>query len=224
METVLAAAGDTWGIPGSTFAASFAGAAAVLLIAALIHRIVLFSGRHTPVDRLGPQQAAYLNGGDKLAVYSSLAGLRATNAIAALPGRTLVASGPMPPNVTPLDQAVYHAASQHVRARDVVNDQWVRTALAELRDDLERRGLARDRHTRKAARAVPFLMLALAGLGGVRMIAGAANGKPVGILAALVIVMAFLALFFIGSIRPVTRAGGRTLGEMRRQHAYLSPR
>src|SRR5688500_6620360 len=152
MQTVLAAQGDTWGIPGQAFLALFAAAAGILVIAALILRAVLFAGHHTPVDRLGPQQVAFLNGGDKLAVYSSLAGLRGAGAIEVAPGRTLTTSGPMPVGATPLDQAVYNAAAKRVRARDVSGDQWVAMALSALRDDLERQGLAPSQGTRAAAR------------------------------------------------------------------------
>lgn len=223
MQTVLAAQGDTWGIPGSTFLALFAGAAAVLLVAALIHRAVLFAGHHTPVDQLGPQQVAFLNGGEKLAVYSSLAGLKGAGAIEVAPGRTLTTSGPMPAGATPLDQAVYNAASQHVRAGDVAGHTWVTMALAVLREDLERRGLAPSEGTRAAARAVPFLMLALLGVGMARLIAGATGGKPVGFLIALLIVWMFVTLGFLLKVPTRTRAARRALDDLRRHHAYLSP-
>ncbi|WP_173153717.1 TIGR04222 domain-containing membrane protein [Phytohabitans suffuscus] len=223
METVLAAQGDTWGIPGQTFLALFAGAAGVLVIAALIHRAVLFAGHHTPVDRLGPQQVAYLNGRDKLAVYSSLAGLRGAGAIEVAPGRTLTASGPMPAGATPLDQAVYNAASQRVRARDVADDQWVKMALDSLRDDLERRGLAPSQGTRVAARTVPMTMLALLAVGLVRLVAGISGGKPVGFLIALLLVWALVTLVFFRTIPSRTRAARRALDQLRRQHSYLAP-
>jgi uncharacterized protein (TIGR04222 family) len=223
MQTVLAAQGDTWGIPGSTFLTLFAGAAAVLVVAALIHRAVLFAGHHTPVDRLGPQQVAFLNGGDKLAVYASLAGLKGAGAIEVGPGRTLTASGPMPVGATPLDQAVYNAASQHVRARDVAGHTWVAMALATLREDLEQRGLAPSQGARAAARSVPFLMLALLGLGVVRVVAGAMGDKPVVFLVVLLIVWMFVTLAFLINVPTRTKAARRALEELRRQHAYLSP-
>lgn len=223
MQRVLAAQGDTWGIPGPTFLALFAVAAVALMIAALIHRAVLFAGHHTPVDRLGPQQVAYLNGGDKLAVYSSLAGLRAAGAIEVAAGRTLTTAGPMPAGATPLDQAVYNAASQRVRARDVAGEQWVAMALASLREDLEQRGLAPSQGTRAAARAVPFLMLVLLGVGAVRLVAGTMADKPVGFLIALLVVWTFVTIGFLVSVPTRTRAARRALGELRRQHAHLSP-
>jgi uncharacterized protein (TIGR04222 family) len=223
MQTVFAAPGDTWGIPGSTFLTLFAAAAATLVIAALIHRAVLFAGHHTPVDRLGPQQVAYLNGGEKLAVYSSLAGLKGAGAIEVAPGRTLTASGPMPAGATPLDQAVYNAASQRVRARDVADDQWVAMALTALREDLEQRGLAPSQGARAAARAVPLLMLALLGLGLVRVVAGATGGKPVIFLVVLLIVWLFVSLAFLIGVPTRTKAARRALEDLRRKHAYLSP-
>lgn len=223
MQTVLAAQGDTWGIPGSSFLALFAAIAAALVIAALIHRAVLFAGHHTPVDRLGPQQVAFLNGGDKLAIYSSLAGLKGAGAIEVAPGRTLTTSGPMPAGATPLDQAVYNAASQHVRARDVADNQWVAMALTSLREDLEQRGLAPSEGARAAARALPFLMLALLGLGVVRVVAGVTNDKPVVFLVVLLAVWTIITLAFLVKVPTRTRAARRALEELRRQHAYLSP-
>jgi len=223
MQTVFAAPGDTWGIPGSTFLTLFAGTAAVLVVVALIHRAVLFAGHHTPVDRLGPQQVAFLNGGEKLAVYSSLAGLKGAGAIEVAPGRTLTTSGPMPTGATPLDQAVYNAASQRVRARDVADDQWVAMALTALREDLERRGLAPSEGARAAARAVPLLMLALLGAGLVRVVAGAMGDQPVIFLIVLLIVWMFITLGFLINVPTRTRAARRALDELRRQHHHLSP-
>lgn len=223
MQTVLAAQGDTWGIPGPTFLALFAGAAGVLVIAAFVHRAILFAGHHTPVDQLHPQQVAYLNGGPKLAVYASLAGLKSSGAIGVGPGRTLVASGHMPAGATSLDQAIYNAAGRGVRARDVNSDQWVSMALTSLREDLERRGLAPAEGTRVAARVVPLAMLALLALGVARLIAGISGDKPVGFLIALLIVWVFVSIGFFASVPTQTRAAKRALAELRRRHSYLSP-
>jgi uncharacterized protein (TIGR04222 family) len=93
----LAAPGDTWGIPGTTFLGYYIALILLVGILAAIHRRILFRG---PSDvyaaGLGPQQVAYLGGREKLAVYSSIAGLRAAGALTSSQGGTLVQSGPMP--------------------------------------------------------------------------------------------------------------------------------
>jgi uncharacterized protein (TIGR04222 family) len=124
METV--AAGDTWGVPGPAFLIGYLAAVAVVLIAALLHRRAVFAGRSgTPADRLGPQQLAYLNGGDQLAIYASLGALRTAGSIAGASDKTLWQSGPLPAGVTPLDTAVYNAAGRRIRAREIRSDRWV---------------------------------------------------------------------------------------------------
>src|ERR1700753_4465139 len=124
---------DTWGISGPTFLLYFGGAMVAIAIISAIHRKTLFRGRRQArVDNLGPQQVAYLNGGDKLAIYASMGGLRAAGALSTGPGRTLVQSGPPPAGGTPLDNAVYHAAARGVRTRELPDDQWVRSAIEQL--------------------------------------------------------------------------------------------
>lgn len=224
MMTSLAASGDTWGIPGPTFLALFAVLAGVLVIAALIHRGILFAGRRDlPADRLGPQQAAYLNGGEKLAVYTALGGLRGAGAIGVSADRTLAPAGSMPAGVTPLDQAVYNAAGKRIRPRDLQGDPWVANALTQLREELEAAGLAPTREARRAARAVPLLMLALLGLGIVRVLAGLAGDKPVGFLIALLVVWTPITLVFLFKVPRHTRAARQALSDLRRYHVHLSP-
>src|SRR3954452_13928807 len=102
---------DTWGIPGPTFIVGYIAALVVIAILAAAHRKLLFRGDKTArVDDLGPQQLAYLNGGDRLAVYSSIGGIRAAGALATS-GSALVQTGPIPAGVTPLDSAIHHEAS-----------------------------------------------------------------------------------------------------------------
>ncbi len=78
-------------------------AATVLVVGTLVHRIRGLAG--TPVDggaaQLGPQQVAYLNGGDQLAVWTALGGLCRAGAVGVHPDRRIVADGPMPAGVTP---------------------------------------------------------------------------------------------------------------------------
>src|SRR5690349_4989689 len=158
---------NTWGIPGPTFLIIYLGAIVAAAILAAIHRRLLFAGdTRTDVERLGPQQVAYLNGRDRQAIYTALGGLRAAGAIASGPDRTLTQTGPLPAGVTPLDTAVYNAAGRHIRARDVGSDPWVRAAVDELRERLENVGLVRTAAQRRTARlwAVAGVALVLIGI------------------------------------------------------------
>jgi uncharacterized protein (TIGR04222 family) len=222
----LAAAGDTWGIPGPTFLAFFFGALLVISVLAALHRYVLFAGRTgADVSSLGPQQVAYLGGGDKIAVYTAIAGLRAAGAIGSDADRTLQPTGPLPGGVTPLDTAVYHAAGRRMRSRDVASEQWVGAALEQLRSGLESAGLATTAAQRSIARlwAVPAGILV--GVGVLRIIAGWRNDRPVGFLVPLTAFALILTFTLVAKSRTTrTRAATKAIAELRRQHAYLAPR
>ena len=171
---------DTWGIPGPTFIVGYLTALIAVVILAAAHRKVLFRGdKNARVDDLGPQQLAYLNGGDRLAVYSSIGGLRAAGALGTS-GSALVQTGPIPAGVTPLDSAVHHAAGGQLRTRDLRHDHWVRSALDDLRAGLERRGLAVSPEALKQARLWAWAAGALTLIGVLRLVAGIQNNKPVG--------------------------------------------
>jgi uncharacterized protein (TIGR04222 family) len=220
----LAAQGATWGIPGPAFLVLYFAAIAAVLILSAIHRRVLFSGnRNAPVDRLGPQQVAYLNGGDQLAVYASLGGLRGAGAITGGPGKTLQQSGPMPAGTTPLDSAVYNAAGRRIRARDLTGDQWVVAAVRQLREGLEAQGLAVTPAKLKAARAWALVgaLVVLAGVA--RLVDGLQNDKPVGFLVVAIVVAVVLTIMLLTRRRRATHAADKGLRALRQQHAYLAP-
>src|SRR3982750_4195235 len=163
---------DTWGISGPTFLACYFGALVAVVVAASIHRRSLFGGESdVRIDRLGPQQVAYLSGGDRLAIYSSIGGLRALEAIGIGAGRTLTQTGAIPAGVTPLDNAIHNAAARGVRARELHTDPVVASALDQLRHDLESSGLAVSRARRREAAVWVFVAGALAALGVARLIA-----------------------------------------------------
>jgi uncharacterized protein (TIGR04222 family) len=220
----LAAAGDTWGISGPTFLAYFLAAAVVVVVGSKLHRAQLFAGtRDDNRRRLTSDEAAYLNGGPRLAGYAALAGLRNSGAIGLGSDGALVQSGPLPAGATALDQAIYHAAGNRVRPRALAAQQWVAAALTDLRDRLERDGLLVTDEQRRAARTGPLLLLALAAFGAVRLYAGVANARPVGFL-----LIATVALGAIGALQLFrfprrTRKGNAVLQAMRRDNGYLSP-
>jgi uncharacterized protein (TIGR04222 family) len=220
----LAAQGDTWGISGPAFLVLYSAMIVAVLILSAIHRRILFAGDRTAsVDRLGPQQVAYLNGGDRLAVYAALGGLRGAGAIAGGPGKTLYQAGPLPAGVTPLDSAIYNAAGRRIRARDLTGDEWVGAAVRQLREGLEAQGLAVAPATLKVARLWALVAAAMVLLGVGRFVDGLQNDKPVTYLVIAIIVGIFVTIGLMTRKRRATRAADKGLAALRKQHAYLSP-
>jgi uncharacterized protein (TIGR04222 family) len=215
---------ETWGISGPAFLALYLLTVFAVLVLSGIHRWVLFRGQSsTGYEHVGPQQAAYLNGGEQLAVYSSLGGLRRAGAVGVHSDRTLAPTGPLPAGVTPLDQAVYNAAGKRILARTLRGDPWVASALTQLREGLERSALALTPAQRRTARTWAAVMAAVLVLGVARLFAGIANGRPVGFLF-FALVFAFLCTLLLLRVPFRTRAGSAALSALRAQHSYLSPR
>lgn len=220
---ILAASGDTWGIPGPLFLKLYLMVAAVAVVGTLLHRRRTTAGPPTPPGPTSsPQQVAYLNGGDQLAVWSALGGLRAAGAIDVRPDRRLIAAGPTPTGVTPLDHAIRHAARQPVAARKLGRDSGVARALEQLRLGLEQRGLLIDADGVRALRRGRNLLLALLALGVVRLVAGLINGRPVGWL---LLALAGLGVAFALLARTPrrTRAANVLLRRLRSSSHHLSP-
>ncbi|MGB2570491.1 TIGR04222 domain-containing membrane protein [Micromonospora citrea] len=221
--TVLAAPGDTWGIPGPVFLGLYLTAALVVVVGAIVHRSRVLAGRPGgTIDALGPQQVAYLNGGDQLAVWASLGGLRGSGAVGVRPDRRLTTGGALPAGVTPLDQAVHHAARRNLYARELTRDEWVARALTELREGLERQGLALSPAQRRTARNGSLAVFGLLVLGAVRLGAGLSQGKPIAFLLVAFLVLTVPAIL-LNRVPWRTRAADAALRELRRRHTHLSP-
>jgi len=216
---------DTWGIPGPAFLLYYLAAIVVVAIVAAVHRRMISAGQPGDVDRLGPQQIAYLTGRGRLAVYTALGGLRAADAIGTDPDKTLLQTGPLPAGATPLDTAVYHVAGQRIRARDVVGDQWVTAAIDQLRDGLETQGLATTAAQRRTMRLWVLPGLGLVVLGIARLVAGIRNGHAVGLLVpSIVVAIIVTVVLFATASRLPTAAAAKGIATIRRQSQYLSPR
>ncbi|MFF3854760.1 TIGR04222 domain-containing membrane protein [Micromonospora sp. NPDC002575] len=220
---VLAASGDTWGIPGPTFLGFYLLAGLVVVVGAIVHRRRVLAGPPAVGSpQLGPQQVAYLNGGNQLAVWTSLGGLRGTGVIGVRADRRLAVGGPLPAGATPLDRAVHHAANQGLYARELGRDRWVTQALEQLRQGLEQQGFALTAAQRHAARRGSYLLFTLVALGLFRIIAGLSNDRPVGFLVLAVIPLAIVSAL-IARVPWRTRAADRALRELRRTNVHLAP-
>ncbi|MEU3457194.1 TIGR04222 domain-containing membrane protein [Micromonospora sp. NPDC006766] len=220
---VLAAPGDTWGIPGPVFLRWYLLAAAVLVVGTLVHRFRVLAGTPaTATGQLRPQEVAYLNGGNRLAVWASIGGLRHAGVIAVRSDGRLTTTAALPAGATPLDQAVVDAATRGARSGELPRNWWVIRALDQLRDDLQRRGLTLGAQQRTALRRGPTLIGALLLLGGIRAFAGLSHGRPTGFLLLSLIPLA-VALALLIRVPWRTRAAKRALRELRREHTWLQP-
>ncbi|MEV6693063.1 TIGR04222 domain-containing membrane protein [Micromonospora sp. NPDC051196] len=215
---------DTWGVPSRTFLILYLLAAVVLVIGTLIHRRRTLAGRSAPsADQLNPQQVAYLNGGDDLAVWSSVSSLRSQGLIGVQPTGALIAEGALPPGATPLDRAVHHAAGQHYPARQLRRTEWVARALDELRDGLARHDLLVGPDRRAALRLGSLLLAALVALGVARIAAGLANDRPVWYLVLIVGGLAVLTTILFVRVPRRTRAAQDALLGLRHRNRHLAP-
>ncbi|MFG1606264.1 TIGR04222 domain-containing membrane protein [Actinoplanes sp. NPDC049265] len=221
-----AAPTDTWGIPGPTFVGYYVVAVIAAALIAWVARRILFAGPSGDTRlTLAPQQVAYLNGRDNLAVYASLTGLRAAGVLTSGAGGFLQVAGSMPAGLTPLDVAVYNAAGRGVRTRDLNQDQHVRSALDQLRESVERTGYATTASQRSMARLWACLPVAVVLLGVARMIAGVQNGKAVGNLTLLLVVAVIAAILaLVRANRGATYATGKALRQLRKDNQHLAPR
>lgn len=128
----------------SAFLWAYLAAGALLVVGALVHRQRLLSGPRTGVDDIDPQQAAYLNNGERTAVYASLAGLRCADAVGLTPAGRLTVTGPLPTPATVLDRAIYAAAEAGRPQQALRADPALQEAVAGLKLGLEQAGMLLD--------------------------------------------------------------------------------
>jgi uncharacterized protein (TIGR04222 family) len=216
-------AASTWQISGPAFLRVYVAVSAVVLIGTVLYRRRLIGGSPPAPADLSAHAAAYLHGGPKLAIYASLAGLRTAGAIDVADDRRLRQIGPMPAGATPLDQAVYNAAGSRIQPRDLARHVWVKDGVRELQESLEQTGLLATAKQRQGYRAAVLLLVGLVALGVARLIAGIANGRPVGYLVlALIVLTVATAILLVRAVRR-TRAGEQALERLRVDHRYLAP-
>ncbi|MDG4788533.1 TIGR04222 domain-containing membrane protein [Micromonospora sp. WMMD1102] len=225
MDELLAVRAETWGVPGPVFLTLYLTTAGLILLGTLAHRLVAFAGRRPPgAEQRHPVELAWLAGGDQLALHATLGGLRAAGAVGTAERHRLAQTGPLPFRATRLDAAVHRAAGQGVPGRALGNDPQVRTALADLRADLVRSGLALPDSARPAARVGPVLLLGLVAVGLARLVAGLAADRPVGYLVLSLLVLAPTGVVLLCAVPRRTRAAKALLRDLRRQHQHLAPR
>ncbi len=224
--SALAAVDDTWGIDGLTFLGGYLALAVAVLVAGTRVRRTLADPRPGgSVEHLTahPHNVAYLNGGADLAIYAALSSMHISGTIVTAGRGKVQAGARIDRSADVLERAVHHAAAAPVSRQRLRLHGIVATALAEIEHRLVDAGLLLGLDERRAIRHIGFWMLAVVALGLVRLLAGIANVRPVGYLAAALLVVTVVAVGQLSRAPRRSRFGDRTLNRLRREHHGLSP-
>ena len=213
--------GETWGIGGPAFLVGYLLLAAVTWTVTVRRRRALADGPDRPAPR-HPHDLAFLNGGPDLAVTSALTSMHLTGTVTSRRGDVL-AAGRLGSGADALERAIHVATTAPVPRRRLPLARPVRTALDAQEERLVADGLLLAEPQRRAVRAVGWWTAAVAGLGLLRLLAGVADGRPVGLLAFALAGVAALALVQLLHAPRRTRAGDRLLVRLRRENAALAP-
>ena len=184
--------GDTWGISGPMFLLVYVVLAVLVTVAVVRMRRTLadvpvtrFVGR---LDEL-PYDVAYLNGGAELALCAALSAMHRNGTIATAGRGTVVGAARPEPRADELERAVHHAAVVPIPRRQLAATGAVASALHRSESRLVGVGLLLNPERRARSRATAGWTFALALLGVARVVAGIGNGRPVGFVAMLTVVV-----------------------------------
>ncbi len=212
---------ETWGISGPTFLVGYLLLAAVTWIATARRRRALADGPDRPAPHR-PYELAFLNGGADLAVTSALTAMHLAGTVAPRRGE-VQAVGRLGSGADALERAVHAAATTPVPRRRLVLTRPVRTALDAVERRLVADGLLLGEPQRRAVRAVGWWTAAVAGLGLLRLLAGVAEGRPVGFVAVALVAVAALALVQLLHAPRRSRSGDRLLARLRNENTAIAP-
>jgi len=217
----IAAAGDTWGISDPTFLVVYVVLAVAVCLACIQARRAIADPRPRPVLDLTahPYDVAYLTGGPDLAVYSALSSLHLGAAIA-VEGRGSVRAG-RKVGTDALERAIHFAAMGAVPCHRIQSQHPVTTALDTISNRLVDAGLLLSTEQRRAYRAIGWWMLAVAGLGLVRLLAGIAEARPVGYLSVTLGVVTVIGIVALTRAPRRSRSGEAELARLRREQPQL---
>lgn len=223
--TLAMTTGDTWGVSGPVFLVAYLFLAAAVWVSAALQRRALAGG---PDDRrLGdltrhPHDVAFLNGGPELAVASALTVMHLRGTVAPVTGR-IHAVGRLEPRADALERAVHFAAGSPVARTRLPLHRSVRAALDVTVGRLVTSGALLSDAQRRRIRSVGWWLGAVAGLGLVRLLAGVADGKPVGLLVVTLLAVAAGAVWQLVRAPRRSRAGDRLLARLAEEHHSLHP-
>jgi uncharacterized protein (TIGR04222 family) len=215
---------NTWGISGPRFLLLYLALFAVTVLGvALARRRALAAGDGATVTtRLDPYEAAELNGGSALVATTAVSNLLRSGCLANSSRRRgqqarLVTGAAPGPGAHPVEWAVHQqvAASPNRRLKEVQAALERAPALAAVRERLRLGQLAPTPEQQASCRAAGLWFVPLLALGVARVVAGSANGRPVGFLVALLVVTVVVAVVLVLRVPAATELGRRTLRGLR---------
>ena len=218
--------GDTWGISGPLFLMAYLVLAVAVTVAVTRMRHALTEVPATqPVGRLDdrPYDVAYLNGGAHLAICAALSAMHRSGTVATAGRGTVVAAGRPEPRTDELERAVHHAAATAVPRQRLADAGAVASALHRIESRLLAAGLLVPPRQQERIRRLAGWTFAVAAVGAVRIVAGYADGRPVGFLLPMVFVMVVLSVVQAVRVPRRSRAGDVALRGLVEQHHTLSP-
>ncbi|MDQ2709207.1 MAG: TIGR04222 domain-containing membrane protein, partial [Actinomycetota bacterium] len=225
-NTVLAAEGDTWGISGPTFVVIYLLLAGSLLaVAVLARRAVPAEPGRQPAAGwdADPERVAYLNNGPALALTAALSALHVDGLVTATGGTVQYVGEAGAAGRSELQRAILSSTFRPVGRGSLAEQTTVRTALDSIRADLEERGLLLNADQRRRIRRWGYPMLAVFALGFTRLWSGLFGGKAVGLLALLLVVVAFAIGWLFMKVPTRSALGETELARLHEQHQHLSP-
>ena len=224
---LLASSNITWGITGPDFLVGYGLLALAVLLGIMVARWRLAAGTAGAAtgDLSGqPHDVAYLNGGPELAVLSALSSMRVAGTIIT-EGRGWVRAGaPLDDGANELERAIRLAAVVSIDRRYLATHGIVRTALESGCQRLEGAGLLLSAQQRHRIKITGLWMVAVAALGLVRLMAGAANGAAVGYLILELLGVGVISAILLGMAPKRSRRGAAELKRLRAKHTELAPR
>lgn len=226
----LAASDVTWGITGPDFLTGYGLLALATLLGIMVARWRLSAGAAGAAGTAAgefsgrPHDIAYLNGGPELAVLSALSSMRVAGTVVAEGKGRLHSAKPLDPDADHLERAIHLTAAVPISRRELLTYQIVRTALEQPRLRLEDSGLLLSARQQRRIKRVGWWMVALGGLGVLRLLAGAANGAAVGYLILELLAVGIVAAILLSRAPKRSRRGVAELKRLRVQHNELDPR
>lgn len=213
------AVGDTWGISGPEFLVLYLVIAVGAVVAALMFRraALMDTSRSPGAQVLNPVEAAILFD-DRRAVLAALAELRGYEYIES-DGAPLLALGPA---TDPFVRSVFDrlASGAQRRVGAIVTASIV--PLAQLRTRLIEYGYLCGPQQRRAVGLAAIPVWAVVAIGGVRLVAGAANHRSVGFLVVVVLVLVAVGMRLMRCPR-LTPRGEAIRTEMLGGNSHLRP-
>lgn len=217
--------GDTWGIGGTAFLVAYLLlAVAVWAAATRVRRGIAGDGTdHRPGDPTAhPHDVAYLNRGPDLAVTSALTAMHLKGTVA--PSKGLIrAVGRLEPGADALERAIHFTTASPVSRARLGRQRPVRTALDAIDARLVGSGLLLTDGQRRRIRSVGWWLVGVAGFGLVRLLAGVAEGRPVGFLLLAMLAVSAVALAQLLNAPRRSSAGDSVLARLKDEHHELDP-